>query len=661
MKRNIKMFQLLLILLVSFFVEVHGQVTGSGTDNFLTKWDDGFLGIIKDSQIQDNGTGVGIGTTPTIGVRLNVNGVINSSSYYLGNLPFIYGDLSGSVFVGDGFSPIGTDNTIVGSQAGANNTSYNNTIIGSHAGYSGNGSIFYGNTAVGCSTLYNSNRYGGTAVGVYAGFSNTTGCGITAIGEQSLSDNTTGNYNVALGRHSGSNLKTGNYNTFLGDYASVPITCPACTSISYATAIGAGAEVMNSNEIILGNNSAYVGIGYSGVSTYPPGKLSVDESAGEVTSGTIAGYFHNGDITSEARSSYLKRGLYAISNGLFAQKDGWWFANIGGDFEAYNSQVYNVAVRGLTGIVPDADENNNYGGWFEGNHAKSYNIGVYASAYGDAKVNYGIYASAPKNVCGSGGPCYDAAGFFNGDVFTTDSYFTSDLILKTNIQPLQNSMQVLKALQPKTYNYKTSQFPYLNLPNGIQDGLIAQEVQSVLPELVSSFKVPARRDSSGGIDTTGTDQSFLAINYVKLIPYLIAAVKEQQESIDSLKTQLDTILSQRGSLRIRNNSDSEETREKERAIINVELADIKTIILDQNSPNPFSEETFINYFIPKEVIKATIMIYDKSGSVLKIVNVNERGDGQLHIFAENLSNGIYTYSLIADGKTIDSKRMIFQK
>lgn len=99
MKKNTNISQLLLLLITFVFSEVRGQVTGSGNDNYLTKWDNGFLSTIKDSQIRDNGTDVGVGTAPVTGVRLNVNGVINSSFYYLGNLPFLYGDLSGSVFV----------------------------------------------------------------------------------------------------------------------------------------------------------------------------------------------------------------------------------------------------------------------------------------------------------------------------------------------------------------------------------------------------------------------------------------------------------------------------------------------------------------------------------------------------------------------------------
>ena len=117
-------------------------------------------------------------------------------------------------------------------------------------------------------------------------------------------------------------------------------------------------------------------------------------------------------------------------------------------------------------------------------------------------------------------------------------------------------------------------------------------------------------------------------------------------------------------LRIRGdngNNNNNKVNPNDPSTINVELTNANTIILDQNSPNPFSEETFINYTIPSGVSKAIIMIYDNLGQVLRTVVINDRGQGSLHIYAEKLSSGIYSYSLIADGKTIDSKQMVCQK
>lgn len=63
------------------------------------------------------------------------------------------------------------------------------------------------------------------------------------------------------------------------------------------------------------------------------------------------------------------------------------------------------------------------------------------------------------------------------------------------------------------------------LANGKQYGLIAQEVEEVLPELVKSMKI-------------GDDQEFKSVNYNAHIPILIKAMKEQQEEIENLKNKL---------------------------------------------------------------------------------------------------------------------------
>ena len=394
------------------------------------------------------------------------------------------------------------------------------------------------------------------------------------------------------------------------------------------------------------NNS--IGLGY-GCSAVLPGKLSVDQSyvSGNVDDPTVAGYFHNGDKTIAAASSFEKRGVYSISSGQFSNQDNhtWNLINIGGDFKATNCDVLNIGVRGIV----DNSSNNNAGtgGWFEANKNLIDNIGVYAFSDGTGSgVNYGIYAFTPGGSCGTGS-CSDAAGFFNGDVYTTSTtYYTSDANLKTNIQPLQNGMSIINQLKPKTFSFRTNQFPYINLPSGSQDGLIAQDVQNILPGLVGSFKIPPRTDSIGNMDTTGIHNSYLAVNYVGIIPYLIAGVKEQQLTIDSMRAN-DLIRDQRLNdleTRLNNccgtgrnpgddngNTGDNRPGKHDRTTTNIELSNVNTIILDQNSPNPFKDETFINYKIPKEVLKASIMIYDNLGQVLKTVIIKERGDGMLHI------------------------------
>jgi len=95
-----------------------------------------------------------------------------------------------------------------------------------------------------------------------------------------------------------------------------------------------------------------------------------------------------------------------------------------------------------------------------------------------------------------------------------------------------------------------------------------------------------------------------------------------------------------------------------RTAINVNLSDRNAIVLNQNVPNPFAESTVITFSIPASVQKAQIHFYDGQGKLINSVDVLERGNGQLNVFANDLSTGVYTYSLVADGQIVATKRMV---
>jgi hypothetical protein len=82
------------------------------------------------------------------------------------------------------------------------------------------------------------------------------------------------------------------------------------------------------------------------------------------------------------------------------------------------------------------------------------------------------------------------------------------------------------------------------------------------------------------------------------------------------------------------------------------------VTLKQNAPNPFKNKTVISYFIPETVKKAQLLVYDPLGNVMKRVDIRTMGEGNITIDASNLKRGIYKYSIIADGKVMDTKTMI---
>ena len=81
-------------------------------------------------------------------------------------------------------------------------------------------------------------------------------------------------------------------------------------------------------------------------------------------------------------------------------------------------------------------------------------------------------------------------------------------------------------------------------------------------------------------------------------------------------------------------------------------------ILFQNTPNPFSNTTTIRYYLPANFTKASLEISDLQGKLLKTYPLTGDGKQSAVINANELAAGTYLYSLIVDGKRIDSKKMV---
>lgn len=279
--------------------------------------------------------------------------------------------------------------------------------------------------------------------------------------------------------------------------------------------------------------------------------------------------------------------------------------------------------------------------------AQAYNGTIYGGKFdairtGGTGASYGVWASAPVQACSTGG-CAGAAGFFAGELYTSGAaYLASDLKVKDQIAPLLNSSAKLALLQPKQYVYKSSSYPELNLSTGLHYGFIAQEIETVLPELVKEFRNPEKIDSAGNIIIPSVDVK--SVNYTEIIPLLVNAFNEQKLIIDSLINAL----------------------QNPTPIINpistqkVSLSNINSIILFQNDPNPFTESTNITYSIPDDVNEAKIIFTNSTGVIINTVIINERGAGQLEVYSSELSKGLYHYTLVCDGKVIATKKMVKQ-
>ena len=151
---------------------------------------------------------------------------------------------------------------------------------------------------------------------------------------------------------------------------------------------------------------------------------------------------------------------------------------------------------------------------------------------------YAIWATSSDYdaIYATAGSSYDAL-FANGNITYTGSLtHESDIRLKENITPLENSLSKLMQLKVKSFYFKSDlQFAHVNFPKRKNFGFIAQEFEQVIPELVTD-----NINFSSGKDTGSKEESinYKGINYTELIPFLVKAIQEQQEMIDDLKSQV---------------------------------------------------------------------------------------------------------------------------
>ncbi len=284
---------------------------------------------------------------------------------------------------------------------------------------------------------------------------------------------------------------------------------------------------------------------------------------------------HQSDTTEVLRANYLGGGSVEATaiKGISRPADGF---GIGGEF---TGGQYGLIANGnggdtgryIWGIEANASGNTmsmsyRYGIWAAA-HGPSdgNNLGVVGYAYGEGNASVGVYGwgnGDNKNVWGvygdvdgygtegkyaifgetfgAGDSVY--AGYFDGNlVYTGGFYKPSDVKFKTNLQPVDGALEKILALEPRKYTYDRSRYTGISLPHGEHYGLIAQEVEEILPELIGNLYHPAKPALRGDEPEEGESFGYKGINYIELIPILVQAIKEQQQTIEELKTEVQAL------------------------------------------------------------------------------------------------------------------------
>lgn len=180
---------------------------------------------------------------------------------------------------------------------------------------------------------------------------------------------------------------------------------------------------------------------------------------------------------------------------------------------------------------------------------------------------YGVFSDV-KSSYGAGGLQNGYAGYFVGSVVINGSFQqTSDIKLKENIEDFTGALSIIKRIIPKKYNLRAEGN---NSNRKKHIGFIAQDMETVMPDLVSDVVQPSKmkleesivevtkheieRDNRGNpvVKVTkvnekqekrveGLPETMKAINYSELIPVLLQAIKEQQAIIEQLQTDVEAL------------------------------------------------------------------------------------------------------------------------
>lgn len=240
------------------------------------------------------------------------------------------------------------------------------------------------------------------------------------------------------------------------------------------TSVNTTTMTVNDNVITLNNNQTGT----------PP---SILKSGVEVNRGSLSNYYFLFEESSQLFKVGQSNTLQAVCTRDDAMASGYLYFN--SDLQKATNRTLTVAdVPGLVSSQWTTSNNNVY----------------YATNFGDTS-NVGI---------GYSNPSYKLA--VNGQIFAADDITAfSDVRVKDNITTIGGALDKVAALRGCTYTRKDKDSSTLHM------GVIAQEVQAVLPEVVST-------DAAG----------YLSVAYGNMVAVLIEAVKELKVQLGELKTQI---------------------------------------------------------------------------------------------------------------------------
>lgn len=436
------------------------------------------------------------------------------------------------------------------------------------------------------------------AIGQRALHNNLNGGYNTVIGSDAGNANTSGSDNVAIGRNAMSSNISGGTNTAIGS-----LSYPNHTAGSTNVAIGhksLGGSLTATNTNVITGNCAIGG-----------------NALGRFSSG-----INNVAVGSDALNSASLAGDYNIAIGASALNQ----LNSSGGARSNNIGIgYNAQVSIATNSNQLSIQNTIYGIGM-GTGSASIGIGVAAGP-----TSWSIYSGPNNGQIGSPTPTLGSTLrlFVNGWSGGTGFIATSDKRLKKDIKKIEKPLEKILGINGYTYNWNKDYKTFRELDDNRQAGFLAQEIEKVMPEAVVI--------SGDGI---------YGLNYNAIMPLLSEGIKEQQSQIETQQAKIENLELQIAELKNKFNQ--------------LTPGDVKLKVnLIEIVPNPITGISTVSYKLDNTALQATLSIYDLQGKLLRQINLAKNTkQGQLQISKNELTAGMYIFSLVSGNEELQSKKVI---
>jgi hypothetical protein len=360
-----------------------------------------------------------------------------------------------------------------------------------------------------------------------ANLTNTTtlnGLNATVTNNAALSGNTFLNGFNSIVNHHGS----GTAQSLTGTYQLAEITPPNNQNAGAANMTG----LVNAAQISSAKNSTTtVGNAYGATTTVyvktpvQPSTATVAQAYG--LQSTVYADGTNAQITAASgpTGAYgLYSSVYAHNFGVIQNAYGLYIEN--GNPTGYNTgTIYNQ--YGLYVEPLNLGETSTYA-FYYGSTTQGVSPITTLDASGDlytaGSITIGGTPGSPMTTLDTSGDLTAAGSITSGGNIssTGGTCCASDVRWKKNVAPLTDSLDKVAMLQGVSYNWRSDEFPEKHFTRDKQIGLVAQETEKVIPEIVKTDK-----------------DGYKSISYEKLTAVLVEAVKELKAENERLTAALD--------------------------------------------------------------------------------------------------------------------------